>query len=403
MTNDSMRILMITDVYFPRINGVSTSIQTFALELQKLGHKVTLIAPDYGYANEEPFEVIRIPARTVPMDREDRLMSYRSIREMVPTLTTRGFDLIHIQTPFVAHYAGLHLARMLGIKTVETYHTFFEEYLDKYIPLLPSALLHLLARRFSCRQCNAVDTLVSPSNAMLQVLHGYGVTTSAQVIPTGIRMEQFNLGHGASFRKRFAIPEHRPLLLFVGRVALEKNIQFLIEVTAKVVREVPDVLLLITGEGPARNSLQHQVNALGLTDYVRFMGYLDRQGELEDCYSAADLFIFASRTETQGLVLLESMALGTPVVSTAVMGTGEILVDGKGCHVAREELADFSGKVISLLADKGQRDKLAVSAKEYAAQWSAPGMAKKMENLYSTVCKERNSGIIGYPHAISAE
>lgn len=393
-----MRILMISDVYFPRINGVSTSIQTFALELQRLGHEVTLIAPDYGAAVPEPFEVIRIPARKVPMDPEDRLMNYRTIKRMVPALRQRGFDLIHIQTPFVAHYAGLRLARRLGIKAIETYHTFFEEYLDKYIPALPSALLHFIARRLSCRQCNAVDVLVSPSDAMLQVLQDYGVTTPAYVIPTGIRMEQFNQGNGERFRQRLAIPKGQPLLLFVGRVALEKNIRFLIEVMARLVPQVPEAMLLITGEGPARETLQILVQNLGLSDHIRFLGYLNRQGELEDCYSAADIFVFASSTETQGLVLLESMALGTPVVSTAVMGTAEVLKDGEGCLVARQDLADFTGKVVSLLRDENERNRLAASAKVYAGQWAAPAMAQKMAALYALAGEEWSTRDIRINH-----
>jgi glycosyltransferase involved in cell wall biosynthesis len=392
-----MRILMISDVYFPRINGVSTSIQTFALELLKLGHEVTLLAPDYGKACDEPFEVIRVPARAVPMDPEDRLMSYRAIKRMLPELKRRQFDLIHIQTPFTAHYAGLYLARRLGIKTIETYHTFFEEYLDKYIPLLPSALLRFIARRFSSRQCNAVDSLVVPSRAMLNVLQQYGVSSPAQVIPTGIRMEQFQLGDGDRFRKQFAIPEQQPLLLYVGRVAQEKNIPFLLEVMVRVAREIPSALLLITGEGPARETLEQQARDLNLSNHVRFVGYLDRQGELEDCYSAADLFLFASRTETQGLVLLESMALGTPVVSTAVMGTSEVLVDGEGCRVAEEELTDFSSKVITLLEDEGQRTALSLSAQNYAEGWSAPVMARRMETLYSAVRGEWSTVELG-PH-----
>jgi glycosyltransferase involved in cell wall biosynthesis len=389
-TRNSLNILVISDVYFPRINGVSTSIQTFALELQKLGHEVTLIAPDYGECHEEPFEIKRIPSRPVPMDQEDRIMSYRAIKQMAFNLKKRKFDLIHIQTPFVAHYAGIKLGKILGIKTIETYHTFFEEYLDKYIPFLPSALLHFIARRFSYRQCNAVDFMISPSAAMLQVLRKYGVTTSARVIPTGIRIEQFSNCDGASFRKNFNIPEQQPLLLFVGRVALEKNIEFLIHVMDLVIKKIPNALLLITGEGPALETLQSLVNSIGLSNNVRFIGYLDRDGELENCYCAADLFIFASRTETQGLVLLESMAMGTPVVSTAVMGTSEVLSDGQGCIVAEEELIDFSSKVIGLLNDERHRNELTISAKKYAEQWTAPAMAQKMADFYSLVSKERS-------------
>ncbi|HYN76670.1 MAG TPA: glycosyltransferase, partial [Lamprocystis sp. (in: g-proteobacteria)] len=176
-----MRILMISDVYFPRVNGVSTSIQTFAREFAAKGHEVTLIAPDYGRDAPEPFGVIRIPSRFLPVDPEDRVLRVRAVRRAGDRLVGRGFDLLHIHTPFIGHYSGLALARRLGLPTVETYHTFFEQYLDKYVPIIPSAWLRLAARRFSAAQCNDVDALVVPSNAMLAVLLRYGVRTRAAV------------------------------------------------------------------------------------------------------------------------------------------------------------------------------------------------------------------------------
>jgi glycosyltransferase involved in cell wall biosynthesis len=383
-----MRILMISDVYFPRVNGVSTSIQTFALELQKLGHEITLIAPDYGIPKDEPFEIIRIPARRVPLDPEDRLMSYGAITRLESRLRAQNFDLLHIHTPFVAHYAGNRLARRLGLKSVETYHTFFEEYFDKYIPWLPSSWLKFVARRFSSHECNAVDTLIVPSTPMLEVLRDYGVQTPAHVLPTGIRLEQFCSGNGESFRRQYGIASDRPMILFVGRVSLEKNIEFLLQMAKELKTLVPNLLFVIAGEGPARKTLQEMVDALGLTDTVLFIGYLNRQGPLEDCYSAADLFVFASRTETQGLVLLEAMAMGTPVVSTAVMGTGDVLVDGKGCVVAKEEIVDFTTKTARLLKAPEARAKLSASAREYVEDWSAPTMARRLESLYTTMCNE---------------
>jgi glycosyltransferase involved in cell wall biosynthesis len=379
---------MISDVYFPRVNGVSTSIQTFALELQKLGHEITLIAPEYDTPKEEPFEIIRIPARRVPLDPEDRLMSYRATVALETELRARNFDLVHIHTPFVAHYAGNRLARRLGLKSVETYHTFFEEYFDKYIPWLPSSWLRFVARRFSSHECNAVDSLIVPSTPMLEVLRDYGVKTSAQVLPTGIRLQQFSNGDGGRFRRQYGIPPNRPMILFVGRVSLEKNIEFLLKVAKELTALVPDLLFVIAGEGPARKTLQELVNREGLSDTVLFIGYLNRQGPLEDCYSAADLFVFASRTETQGLVLLEAMAMGTPVVSTAVMGTRDVLVDGQGCVVAKEDIVDFTTKTARLLKAPKEREKLGESARRYVEDWSAPAMALKLESLYKTVGKQ---------------
>ena len=382
-----MRVLMISDVYFPRVNGVSTSIQTFAREFVAKGHGVTLIAPDYGRDAPEPFEVIRIPSRYLPVDPEDRILRVRALRRAGEGLAGRGFDLLHIHTPFIAHYSGVALARRLGIPTVESYHTFFEQYLDKYVPIIPSAWLRLAARRFSAAQCNDVDALVVPSNAMLAVLLRYGVKTPAAVIPTGIELDQFNRGDGAAFRARHDIPPTRPVLVHVGRLAFEKNIDFLLRMLVRVKQQVPEVLLVVAGEGPARRGLEVQARALGVADNTFFVGYLDRDGALEDCYRAGDAFVFASNTETQGLVLLEALALGVPVVSTAVMGTAEVLVEGGGCLIAREDEQAFAEQVLRVLGDPILRERLRRAARAYAQGWSAPVMADRMLTFYGEVIR----------------
>ncbi|MCG8427539.1 MAG: glycosyltransferase [Chromatiales bacterium] len=378
-----MRILMISDVYFPRINGVSTSIQTFAYELTEKGHEVTLIAPSYGDDTTEPFEIIRIPARKLPLDPEDRLMRRKTITHLIPELRTKGFDLLHIQTPFVAHYAGVQLAKALNIPTFESYHTFFEEYLDKYIPLIPRSWLRFAARRFSSSQCNSIDRLIVPSQAMLDVLHGYGVQTNAHVIPTGIKPEQFTVADGPAFRTKLGIPANRPALVHVGRIAHEKNIDFLLNTLVRIKQQIPDILLIIAGEGPARPHLEKLAQALDLTDNTIFVGYLDRNGELQSCYAAGDLFIFASRTETQGLVLLEAMALGVPVVSTAVMGTKEVLHDGEGAIIAEEHELDFADKVVQVLSNQHWKNALAAKARPYAQQWLSAVMAERLIEVYA--------------------
>jgi glycosyltransferase involved in cell wall biosynthesis len=376
---------MLSDVYFPRVNGVSTSIQTFAMAFVAQGHEVTLIAPDYGEETEQPFEVIRISSRYLPIDPEDRILKYRHIMALSDELKKRAFDLLHIHTPFVAHYAGIKLARRLAIPVVETYHTFFEEYLYNYVKFLPRSWLRAVARRFSASQCNDVDKLMVPSRAMLDVLRGYGVQVPATVIPTGIEAALFQEGNGARFRHQYGIDAERPVMVHVGRVAHEKNICFLLQVLHAVAQRIPDILLLIAGEGPARKELETTAQALGLAENLAFVGYLKRDGELQDCYCAGDIFVFASRTETQGLVLLEAMALGVPVVSTAVMGTKEVLAHGKGALVAEENLEDFTTKVMSLLDNPHDRQTLGLAAKDYALGWSAPALAERMLSGYESL------------------
>jgi glycosyltransferase involved in cell wall biosynthesis len=380
-----MRVLMISDVYFPRVNGVSTSIQTFAREFTALGHQVTLLAPDYGHAAPEPFEVLRLPSRYLPFDPEDRIMRWGKLRRYRERFAAESFDLVHIHTPFIAHYAGLALARRLSVPAVESYHTFFEQYLDKYVPLVPGSWMRLLARRFSTAQCNDVDALVVPSRAMLEVLEGYGISTMAEVVPTGIELNQFSSGDGMRFRRGHGIAPERPLLVYVGRLAFEKNCDFLLRMLVRVKARVPDVLLAVAGEGPARKQLQGLARRLGLAENVRFIGYLQRDGSLEDCYAAGDVFVFASRTETQGLVLLESMALGTPVVAMAVMGTREVLADGEGCLIAEDDEADFAAKTVRLLGDQALRQRLSEKARRYARSWSSPALSRRLLAFYGRI------------------
>jgi glycosyltransferase involved in cell wall biosynthesis len=175
------------------------------------------------------------------------------------------------------------------------------------------------------------------------------------------------------------------VLVHIGRLGFEKNIDFLLRVLVRVKREIPDVLLVIAGEGPARGRLQSLTTELGLRDNLLFVGYLSREGALEDCYCAGDAFVFASRTETQGLVLLEAMALGSPVVSTAVMGTREVLEGGQGSLIAAEDEADFASKAVRLLADDELRTTLSVQARAHARSWAAPVLADRMLDFYRKV------------------
>jgi glycosyltransferase involved in cell wall biosynthesis len=385
-----MKILFISDVYFPRINGVSTSIETFRHELRELGHTVHLIAPDYPGSSSDESGIMRAPSRQLPFDPEDRLMKFGWVMGHLEKLRDEHYDIIHIQTPFVAHYLGVKLARMLKVPCVETYHTFFEEYLHHYIPFAPRALMGAVARRFSRHQGNSLDGMVVPSRPMMQVLRNYGVTTHAEVIPTGLEPDSFAPGNGDDFRRKYGIALDRPMLLFVGRVAHEKNIGFLLQVVDRVRQDIPDVLFLIAGAGPAREGLEHEAIKLGLSGNVMFIGYLDRHTELNSCYQSADIFIFSSRTETQGLVLLEAMAQGVAVVSTAEMGTRDVLREGAGVWIAQEQLEDFAGKVIKMLGDDIARIQLGEAGRIYARGWSAEKQAERMLDFYRSVVYSEN-------------
>ncbi len=375
-----MRVLMVSDVYFPRVNGVSTSIETFRRCLAADGVDVRLVVPRYG---DEPDEagIIRVAGRPVPGDREDRLVGWRAMHRTVLD-AARDCDLIHVQTPFVAHYAGLKAARTHGLPVVATYHTLFEEYLQHYARLLPAGLLRGQARAFSRRQCNQLDAVIVPSTAMRQRLESYGVTAPMHVLPTGIPMAQFAAGNGPVFRLKHGIAVDRPMALFVGRVAHEKNIGFLLEALVHARQTRPDILLVIAGEGPATADLQAQTVSLGLRDSVMFIGYLDRKQALPDCYAAADVFVFASRTETQGLVLLEAMAAGVPVIALSEMGTTDILAPGRGAFSPPAIPQAFGEALAHFLNNPAAWRHLPQEAPVYAREWSDVALAERLAAHY---------------------
>lgn len=388
---------MISDVYFPRINGVSTSIDSFRSEMRAQGHRVTLICPEYPEARnlaraadhtDDP-DIIRIPSRSVILDPEDRMMRYGEILRLIPSLQSLSIDLVHIHTPFVAHYAGLKLARALGTPVVESYHTFFEEYLYNYVKWLPKSWLKFMARRFSKSQCNSVDALIVPSSPMRDILHAYGVRTTMHILPTGLDLDQFRTTPITDFRSELGIRTDQPLLLYVGRVALEKNIDFLIDMFPTIRKQHPEAVLVIAGEGPAEGHLRRRVRALDLDNAIRFVGYMRRDGTLQDAYRAADLFVFASRTETQGLVLLEALALGTPVAALGAMGTRDVLDAAGGCLIPPDHPSEFANAVNSVLQTPDRLVQMAREAMRYADSWSAEQKTAQLIDHYVDLVTEK--------------
>jgi 1,2-diacylglycerol 3-alpha-glucosyltransferase len=206
-----VRVLFISDVYFPRVNGVSTSIRTFRQDLANCGVDTLLVAPRYASSGpEDEPGLLRVASGGVPRDPEDRRMRWGALRRTLDTLPRDEFDVVHIHTPFIAHYAGARFARRAGIPCVATYHTFFEEYLHHYVPAMPRGIGRFLARAFTRSQCDDVQALIAPSDPMKDILLAYGVSTPIHVLPTGLPADRFAAGDGNRFRVAAGKPLERP-------------------------------------------------------------------------------------------------------------------------------------------------------------------------------------------------
>ena len=203
------------------------------------------------------------------------------------------------------------------------------------------------------------------------------------MLPTGIDLREFTGGSGARFRESHGIATERPTLVTVGRLAIEKNIGFLLKVVQKLVAKFPTLLFIIAGEGPDAVRLKKLAASLGVQDNVHFVGNLDRRTTLRDCYRAGDIFVFASPTETQGLVLIEAMALGVPIVSTAVMGTATVLRDARSAQVSEENVDAFAAHVARLLHSPLARVALSEQGPLDAQAWSTDGLMQRVVDLYA--------------------
>jgi len=291
------------------------------------------------------------------------------------------YDVIHTQTPFSLGIAALRWARRQNARLVHTYHTLFAAYVEHYLRFVPRRVSIPIVRAASRAYCNRCDRVVVPSTAMREEIQSYGLRTPVEVIPTGIDLSRFEGADRWRLRRQLGVPDTAPLLLFMGRVAEEKNIDFLFDVVARLRPRFPELRLWVAGEGPARRRLQCLAEQPWLGGAVRFLGYLNSQ-DWRDCYAAADAFVFASVTETQGLVVTEAMAAGTPVVAVGAMGILDVMASGRGGFVTRLDLEEFSERVAKLVSSPRLRASKSREALEEARRWSSSEMAKRMLAVY---------------------
>lgn len=380
-----MNIAVFTDTYTPQINGVTTSILIFQRELERLGHKVYLFCPTYGgREGKDPPGVFRfysIPYRSEMMH-EQRIAFpiSRGIWEF-PRLK---IDIIHYHVP---HYMGAYallLAWIFKKPTIHTYHTLFVKY-THYVKIRPSLAVRFV-KWISRVFCNHTDRILSPSEEMKKELRSYGVTKPIEVLPTGIDLPPLpNPSYLATLKQRF--PSNRKLLIFIGRFAREKNIPLLFDVLQILEQRGLPCHLLLVGDGPDRKRIEEEITRRGLEDHVSITGYIPRE-EVFALLSCSDLFLFPSETETQGLVLLEAMSVGVPVVAADAMGAGEVLRDGRGGVAVPATPEAFAEATYKLLTDPTFYQEKQLSAREKAKEWSSSAMTRRLLSLYHATIEE---------------
>lgn len=341
-----MNILMMTNTYTPIVGGLERSIQSFTEELRKRGHKVRVVAPEYDGMPENEFGVVRLPAI-----RQFARTPF-SVKLPMPGQLSRLFesfepDLVHAHHPFLIGDMGRRLSGQFEIPFVLTYHTMFSHYTHMFPVRHPAAeaFVESLATGFA----GLADLVVVPSESIRRFLKRHGVRTPCSVVPTGIDVRRFARGDASAGRRRHGIPLDALVVGHLGRLSKEKNLGLLRDVITELLRRRPEAFALVVGDGPERHPCAEAWRRAGVGDRCRLPGVLDGD-ELVDAYHAMDVFAFASKSETQGIVVAEAMAAGLPVVALNAPGVREVVADEEnGRLLRREDVASFVAALESIV------------------------------------------------------
>ena len=324
-----MRVGLFTDTYLPQISGVATSIKTLKEELEKQGHEVYIFTTtDKHVKRYEDPTIIRLPS--VPfISFTDRRIVYRGLFESYKIAKTYKLDIIHTQTEFSLGLLGKMVGKALRIPVIHTYHTQYEDYV-RYIAngkLIRPSMVKYIVRGF----LNDLDGVICPSRIALNLLDGYSVKIPKRIIPTGIDLREYerpdiSQEDIAKLREKWAIASDETVLLSLSRISYEKNIQALLANMPKILSNNPKVKLLIVGDGPYLEELKEQAQDLAVMDNVIFTGMVSHN-ETALYYKAADFFISASTSETQGLTYAESLASGKPIIAQSNPYLDDLITD----------------------------------------------------------------------------
>ncbi|WP_159790813.1 glycosyltransferase [Sodalinema gerasimenkoae] len=367
-----MRIALFTETFLPKVDGIVTRLRHTVEHLQRLGDDVLVISPDGGLTEYKGAKIFGVPGFPLPLYPELKLaVPNPSIR---PVLEDFKPDLIHVVNPAVLGLGGLYYAKSMNVPLVASYHTHLPQYLQHYgLGMFEEVLWGLLRSAHNQAQLN-----LCTSSIMVQELSSHGIERT-DLWQRGVDTEMFQPSL-ASQKMRSRLSDGHPdapLLLYVGRLSAEKEI----EQIRPVLESIPNARLALVGGGPHRETLEAHFAGTA----TQFVGYL--QGlELASAYASADAFVFPSRTETLGLVLLEAMAAGCPVVAAGTGGILDIVTDGKNGYLF--DPADEQGAVVAtqrLLANQEEREILRLNARQEAERWGWNAATQQLQQFYAQV------------------
>lgn len=389
--NQPKRVLMFTNNFFPFVSGVTVSIERLIRGLKAEHHSVAIVAPDY-HKDASCDDTLRVKTLVAFGSKQEFRLANLFSPRIGRFFSRFKPDIVHLHHPFWLGSAGLWLARRHKVPAVYTYHTRLEMYAH-YVPIpgriFRNVISHVLIRRF----CNNCDGVIVPTVSTEEYLRLIGVKTPLCVQPTGIDFERFNQPcpeQVSALRAELNLPNQGLTLISVSRLGKEKSVDFLIRAMPDIIARTDKPLrLIIVGEGDQRPELEALIRELGLVDTVMLIGSVEPEA-IATYYQAADLFVFASQSETQGMVLLEAMAAGLPVVAVRSSGTADVVVNGETGYITLAKRSVWSEKVIRLIREDDERARFSSNAIALAREHDTAVFARNIDQFYSEILSLRD-------------
>ena len=400
-----MKIAMFTDAYWPRVNGVTVSVDSFSRALIKEGHDVLVVCSSYPQELTNPvslkkeaeaeslIKTIKVPSLPNSISREDRVAKLNKMNWVFKQVDIFNPDIIHIHTEVIIGEFGMWYARTHNLPVVYTFHTLWEDYAPHYFPVFTVKIIKFLVRNLLKNFMRRAYRIIVPTPQIGETVDRYKLGIKPYLLPTGIDIKLFEHDEARKIEYRKKLEDHFPalkgkrILLFAGRVAKEKNIGFLLKILPDILKKHPDVILLIAGNGQDLDYYKEEARKLGIEEYCVFPGYFDRK-DLALVYSISEIFMFPSLTDTQGLVTLEAMLSGTPVVAIGALGTITVMGGDNGGFMVKDDMAEFTARTLDLLGDPDLHRRKSEEAKIHARSWSIEELTKKLLVIYQSTMKE---------------
>jgi glycosyltransferase involved in cell wall biosynthesis len=389
---------MFTDAYWPRVNGVTVSVDTFSRALIKNGHGVLIVCSYYpsGYDsalslnqinNTDDPHIVRVPSMPAFITKEDRIAKFNKWHWVFKQVELFNPDIIHINTEMIIAEFGFLYAKVHNIPAIYTFHTMWEDYGPNYFPMFPAFVVKSVIRGVLKNILNRAYKVIVPTPQIDAVVHKYKHNIETFLLPTGIDPELFSHDKSeveefrADFEVLYPVVKGKRILLMAGRVAKEKNISFLIKMFPAILEKHPDIILLIAGNGPDLNFFKNEAKLTGVESSCVFTGYLDRSF-LSLVYAISDIFVFPSLTDTQGLVTLEAMFTGIPVVAIGALGTLMVMGGDNGGFMVKDDQQEFTARVLDLLENGELYRQKSEEARRHAMTWSIGEITRKLADIY---------------------